>query len=313
MELIVGALAVFGFVAVLARFISRDATGQVRLPRLVDESIGLWALRRLTGRPLGERPWDDEVRVDGSADFNTAAASRAVSRAIDEGNAADAALGPTQLTPTRYVVSRRQPQAYPVEPTNPAAPVVLPEARRRDQARRRGIVGWSQRLAAVGSVAVVLLVAVVALGFGLLQRAPGGQVLDATGRPQVTPRAQTSATDLVFGQGSSSTTPIESTASRSPERRSPAPTQLPIPSATPTPRATATARPTTGRPPNPSPVPIAPPTPSPIATPSPSPPPTPNPSPPPTPNPSPTETPTPTPSPTPTPTSSTTVGPEPTP
>ena len=48
-EWIVGALVVLGFVAIAVRFLPRDAAGQVRLPRVVEDSIGMWAVRRLTG------------------------------------------------------------------------------------------------------------------------------------------------------------------------------------------------------------------------------------------------------------------------
>ena len=55
MELIVAALTVMGLILVAARFLLRDEAGQLVLPRIVDDSIGMWLLRRLTGRPLGDR------------------------------------------------------------------------------------------------------------------------------------------------------------------------------------------------------------------------------------------------------------------
>jgi hypothetical protein len=54
-EWIVGALAAFGLIAVVLRFVARDEAGELALPRIVDESVGMWALRRVTGRPLGDR------------------------------------------------------------------------------------------------------------------------------------------------------------------------------------------------------------------------------------------------------------------
>lgn len=57
-ELFVGALVVLGFLAILTRLTPRDAAGRVVLPRIIDDSIGMWALRRLTGRPSGERADD---------------------------------------------------------------------------------------------------------------------------------------------------------------------------------------------------------------------------------------------------------------
>jgi hypothetical protein len=50
-ELLVGALVVLAFVAILNRFAFRDASGQFRLPRIVDQSVGMWVLRRMLGRP----------------------------------------------------------------------------------------------------------------------------------------------------------------------------------------------------------------------------------------------------------------------
>ncbi len=44
----------------------RDEAGRAQLPRVIDDSIGMWALRRLAGRNLGD--WTDDLEVvDGSA------------------------------------------------------------------------------------------------------------------------------------------------------------------------------------------------------------------------------------------------------
>jgi hypothetical protein len=51
MEFVVGVLVVVALLAIVARFVARDSSGQVRLPRVVDESIGMWVVRRLLGRP----------------------------------------------------------------------------------------------------------------------------------------------------------------------------------------------------------------------------------------------------------------------
>ena len=61
MELLVALLVVLGLLAIAVRFGLRGPSGSVHLPRIVDDSIGMWALRRLTGRPLlgrtaGDRP-----------------------------------------------------------------------------------------------------------------------------------------------------------------------------------------------------------------------------------------------------------------
>jgi hypothetical protein len=48
-ELLVAALVVLGFAAIFDRFLARDGGGHVLLPRVIDESLGMWAIRQLTG------------------------------------------------------------------------------------------------------------------------------------------------------------------------------------------------------------------------------------------------------------------------
>jgi len=50
-ELLVGALVVLAFAAILIRFAFRDGSGHFRLPRIVDQSVGMWILCRMLGRP----------------------------------------------------------------------------------------------------------------------------------------------------------------------------------------------------------------------------------------------------------------------
>ncbi len=182
MELIVGALVVLGFVAILIRFIARDATGEVRLPRIVDDSIGMWALRRITGRRLWERPWDDEIPADPMLEANAPDATRAAVGASAVTNASNPSRGPAKVAPTRSDASLRRIQANPSATAPVASSTPVADLRRRQQARPRRSP-WLPRLAALGSVAAVLIVAVVALG-AVLPRSPQGQVLDATGRPK---------------------------------------------------------------------------------------------------------------------------------
>jgi hypothetical protein len=61
MELVAGTFVILTFVAIVVRFTFRDAAGQVRLPTIVDNSIGMWVLREVTGRPLGRSPDLDPV------------------------------------------------------------------------------------------------------------------------------------------------------------------------------------------------------------------------------------------------------------
>ncbi len=56
MELVVGVLAVPALLVVVARFVVFGGAEPVRLPRIVDDSIGMYVLRGITGRPLGRSP-----------------------------------------------------------------------------------------------------------------------------------------------------------------------------------------------------------------------------------------------------------------
>ena len=62
MELLVAALVVVGLLVVAGRFLFRSKSGEIVLPAILDESVGMWALRRITGLRLWEReePSDDE-------------------------------------------------------------------------------------------------------------------------------------------------------------------------------------------------------------------------------------------------------------
>jgi hypothetical protein len=50
-DLLVFAFAAIGFVAIIVRFLPRDARGTPRLPEIIDQSVGMWALRSLLRRP----------------------------------------------------------------------------------------------------------------------------------------------------------------------------------------------------------------------------------------------------------------------
>ncbi len=61
MEVIVWAALAIAAVAILGRFVLRSGSGEVVLPRIVDESIGMWLLRKATRRRLWEREPEDDV------------------------------------------------------------------------------------------------------------------------------------------------------------------------------------------------------------------------------------------------------------
>jgi hypothetical protein len=262
-ELIVGALVVLGFVAVVTRFITRDASGEIRLPRIVDDSIGMWALRRMTGRRLRER--DGKIR-DLPVDSGASDATRAALGAIAVANAANPSVGTARAAP---IASRRVTSTIGVSPTpvhdlrrrqlaharktgRPTAvvPVFIRGGRRRDQARLKRILGWAPRFAVMGSLAAVLAVAIIALSVVVLPRGPQGEVLDSTGRPKLTP--QSSQVALAASAAASSSVKLP-TATRKPTatpRPTPRPTVAPTP--VPTPRPTP-------KPPKPTPTPPPPP------------------------------------------------------
>jgi len=224
-EWIVGALVVLGFVAIVVRFVPRDEAGGARLPRIVNDSIGMWALRRITRRPSG------------AAGTSGAAQS-------------------TSLDSSRFVVSASRLQAIGVRPAGAARRgSAVRRQRRRDAADS---VALQRRLAAI---AAVLVVGVVALAVVLVLRAPRGEVRSATGAPA--PGAVTddvsslstvepsrasptpkSATKPAVPAATPRSTP-RATAGPTP-RPTPAPTSKvpPAPSPTPTPAPTATPTPT---------------------------------------------------------------------
>ncbi len=166
------------------------------LPRIVDDSIGMYVLRRLTGRPL--RPWAGDELAAGATDaasvMSTTKGQEAVAASV--GIDTDHPLGPLiplrpeRFAPTRYVVSSRRDAEPveaarlrdPIEAQQPAKPVFGAYVPPRDQARRRGLAGWAPRLAPVASLMAVLVISAVVVGAAVL-RQPDGAVLSATGRP----------------------------------------------------------------------------------------------------------------------------------
>ena len=275
-ELIVLAFLAFvvvaGFVAVALRFMPRDAQGVRRLPRMIDESVGMHFVRR-TVRRRGK-----PVAGDGQPDVVATGA-----QVIDSSGAP---VAPAHTVPSRFVVSRGTQQAHPMSSGGPV-PLPVPSlivpayAARRRRARSRPVsaLAFRGRVVGVGGIAVL---AIVVLAVVLAPREPGG-VLAATGTPGFSASAG--------GAGSPSPEPtLAATATLDPSPASPTPDGSPtVVSPTVTPGATPspTARPTptraprsTSKPPTPAPT-IAPtptvaPTPSPSASPAPIPSPSPS-------------------------------------
>lgn len=267
LELIILAFVLVAFVAIAARFMPRDAAGRRRLPRIVDESVGMYVLRRATGRPTEAA--SDVAKAETEAD--AIVPEEAIAYRIGVPGA------PEPTVPTRFVVAKAPPQAHKIPPVVPV--VTRPVARGRPQARRGGALPFQRRLAALGTLFAVLLVGFAALS---LPRGPEEAVLSATG----TPRGTITASALAVAPTPSLTEPSLDT-------------DTPEPAASPSPSTSLGPTPTVV---TPAPVVL-----TPTATPRRTPPPTPRITPPPTPKPTPTPTkpptpPPPTPPPTPEPT-----------
>jgi hypothetical protein len=171
-EWIVGALVVLGFVAIAIRFVPREDAGRVRLPRIVDESVGMWALRRLTRRSLWDRPDEDAVNPDrpaGSGGLSSVAPNRFVATA--------SRLEQLGVRPARRVGGRPSANA-PSEVSR-----VSGSTSRRRRAQPAASLALQRRLAAI---AALLVLGAVVLGILLAPRGASGDVLSATGRPGVT-------------------------------------------------------------------------------------------------------------------------------
>jgi len=285
-EFVVVAFVAVGLVAIAVRFVPRDEYGARRFPRVIDESIGVAAIRAV----LRLRP-----ARQGAPE---ASASEAAVAPTGEPTADEIAYrigvagAPAPTVPTRLIVSTCSLQAHP-----PAIPGLQPATltpvlgqlaeRPRLQAHPASSLSLQRRIAGVVAASAVLIAA-VALVFA--PRGIEGGVLSATGLPQnpapnaiaVPPTAEpsgspdaTASPDLATPSNAASSTlaaPTVAPATSAPTRR-PTPTPARTPKPTPKP-PTPTASPT--------------PTPTPIATLAPKPTP-----PPPTPTPTPTIAPTP--------------------
>src|SRR4051794_3612850 len=168
LELVVVSFSVVAFGAIIFRFLPQDETGARHLPQVIDESVGMYTIRRT-------------LRLS-----TDAASDREAARADAEAKAEQAAIAyrigvpgaPAPTLPSRLVVSRSTPQAHQIPPVSPIATRAI--VRARPQARKSGALPLQRRLAGLATVLVVLLVAFAAQS---LPRGPEGQVLSATGTP----------------------------------------------------------------------------------------------------------------------------------
>lgn len=268
LESIVVAFAVAGVVAVVFRFLPRDASGARRLPRRIDESVGMWAIRRVLGRPTDvpddpaewtdtPQPSPDEIAwrigVPG-APAPTLPTKFVVSGPHEAGgdNAAAASpASPAASVPPRLRLSGPLP---PGELVRIATEIVQRPAGRPARgptpAGRRNALAFQRRAAALVALAVV---AMSLTAVALAARRLDGGVLSATGAPA----AASGGVDGSFG-GIGGATPsaahgtgesADPGGSASGAGASPTATvEAPAPAATAASRAAATPRPATPRP-----------------------------------------------------------------
>ncbi|HET9522001.1 MAG TPA: PKD domain-containing protein [Candidatus Limnocylindrales bacterium] len=166
-DLLVLGFVAAGFVAIVLRFAPRDARGKRRLPQAVDDSVGMFTLRRLLGRPTGLPDEEPEV-------FAVVPTPREVAYRI---GAAGASRPSVRARPT-LAIDDIAPQ---VRPTAPAATDLI-----RARTRWNPALGAQRRLAA--ALVALLVIAVVIAVVAASADARGG-VLAATGAPAGRPVA----------------------------------------------------------------------------------------------------------------------------
>ncbi len=172
MELLVGLIIVLGLVAVAGRFLFRSGRDRaVQLPRIVDDSIGMYALRRMTGRPLGDRRLPPRIPADEGAatarPFNAATAKRlGISRAGD-------------LAPKRAPAAGARTAAGAAAGGAAGTAAAAPAATSTGRTRRLSPV-------AMGVLAIAAIAVGLALGAGLAVLVPGNGALGSTAGPTVT-------------------------------------------------------------------------------------------------------------------------------
>jgi hypothetical protein len=255
LEIVVSAFVLVAFGAILWRFLPRAADGSIRLPDIVDRSIGMWLLRRATGRG-GERPTSS----------NGATAGRPTESVADP-VAGTPRPSPTQ--PTRFVVSRApsKADATGLPPVHLRRVVGDAPVGHRPMAHPASSSMRIQRRSA-GAVALAVGALVLA-GLAIGTRQLGGEVLSATG----TPVASLDGGGAVSATGSPAIEPTDDGLASPSPLATPSPVPTASPTATPTVTPTATPKPTrTPRPTQrPTPRPTKAPTPTPAATPTPTP------------------------------------------
>jgi hypothetical protein len=199
-ELIALAVVALGFGAIAVRFIPRDDHGSPRLPRIVDESVGMWALRRALGRsteptttsstaPLPQ-PTADEIawRIGVPGAAPPTAPSRVDAAARERAGSPPAVVAPPPAppTPAPLVPSAAPGRPSPLPPAELVARATAILERQpppRPSARPRSALATQRRVAIV---ATLLFAAASIAALALSARELEGGVLSVTGSPGTT-------------------------------------------------------------------------------------------------------------------------------
>lgn len=112
LELIVLAFVALGLAAVLLRFLPRDQGGSLRLPGVIDRSVGMWALRRALGRPTETASTDAWPEGSGLPEPTAEEIAWRIG----------ASGAPTPTAPTRHIVAAASPPAASAMPAVASAP-----------------------------------------------------------------------------------------------------------------------------------------------------------------------------------------------
>ena len=160
-EWLVLGFVVFWLLAIVARFLPRDASGEVQLPEIVDGSIGMYTARRLLRRPTD--PFDEPPEA-----YEVIPTREEVAYRIGTAGAAR----PTLRLRPRSATAGDEPR----QRTRPPSQADLIRARIR---RNAGLI-QQRRLAAL---LVTALGAMVIGVVTLIPQSGSGAVLGATGTP----------------------------------------------------------------------------------------------------------------------------------
>ena len=279
-EFVVIAFVAVGLIAIAVRFVPRDEYGARRFPRVIDESIGMAAIRAVQRLRPARKGAPEAAAAEATVLPTSEPTAEEIAYRIGVAGA------PAPTIPTRLIVAtgslQAHPPAIPVLQPAPFTPVLGLAERRRLQAHPASSLSLQRRIAGVVAASAVLIAA-VALVFA--PRGIEGGVLSATGLPQnpapnaiaAPPTAEpsgspdaTASPDLVTPTSAASSNlaaPTVAPATPAPTRRptptparTPKPTPKP-PTPTPTPIVTLVPKPTP-LPPTPTPTPTIAPTPS---------------------------------------------------